>query len=298
MLDSRNTQEDRDEARRFNKSLNDLMEQKAAQYHERKGVGINFTQALWYSSDEMRPYLLSRIDCYHPNRLGQMKLAHLVWNGHNPNFTPTDAFFAEGFDSHDWCNQEYTTWDSCWYDGGDGQCGDEFICNIDASGWFKFGKESSKDEDHWIARDVRDLSGKSEVWAYFKHKRDHFDKDKSDWVAFDVWNGSNWVRVEKFKKIKDKIDKFSHDVKEKIDYIKVDTTVSSIKFKYRTKSILEKSKEFLKGYDSLDDSFLLPEDSDDIQSSLSKMLADERKKDADQVEWESISTYKHIKEKI
>ena len=32
MLDSRNTQEDRDEARRFNKSLNDLMEQKAAQY--------------------------------------------------------------------------------------------------------------------------------------------------------------------------------------------------------------------------------------------------------------------------
>jgi hypothetical protein len=198
ILDSRNTQEDRDEARRFNKSLNDLMEQKAAQYHERKKVGINFTQALWYGSDEIRPYFLSRIDCYHPNRLGQMKLAQLVWNGHNPNFTSTDAFFAEGFDSHDWCNQEYTTWDSCWYDGGDGQCGDEFICNIDASGWFKFGKESSKDEDHWIARDVRDLSGKSEVWAYFKHKRDHFDMDKSDWVAFDVWNGSNWVRVEKF----------------------------------------------------------------------------------------------------
>jgi hypothetical protein len=45
MLDSRNTQADRDEARRFNKSLNDLMEQKAAQFHQRKGVTINFTQA-------------------------------------------------------------------------------------------------------------------------------------------------------------------------------------------------------------------------------------------------------------
>jgi len=198
MLDSRNTQADRDEARRFNKSLNDLMEQKAAQYHERKGVGINFTQALWYSSDEIRPYLLSRIDCYHPNRLGQMKLANLVWKGYNSNFIPTDAFFNEGFDSHDWCNQEFTIWDSCWYDGGDGQCDDEFICNIDASGWFKFGKETSSDKEHWIARDAPDLSGKDEVWAYFKHKRDHFDNDNSDWVAFDVWNGSYWVRVEKF----------------------------------------------------------------------------------------------------
>ena len=36
------------------------------------------------------------------------------------------------------------------------------------------------------------------MWAYFKHKRDHFDNDNSDWVAFDVWNGSYWVRVEKF----------------------------------------------------------------------------------------------------
>jgi len=203
MLDSRNTQEDRDEARRFNKSLNDLMEQKAAQYHERKGVRINFTQALWYSSDEIRPYFLSRIDCYHPNRLGQMKLAHLVWEGHNPNFIPTDAFFNEGFDSNDWCNQEFTTWDSCWYDGGDGQCGDEFICKIDSSGWFKFGKETSKNKDHWIARNVWDLSDKAEVWAYFKHKRHHFDNDKSDWVGFDVWNGSHWVRVEKFKKDND-----------------------------------------------------------------------------------------------
>ena len=41
------------------------------------------------------------------------------------------------------------------------------------------------------------------MWAYFKHKRDHFDNDKSDWVSFDVWNGSHWVRVEKFKKDND-----------------------------------------------------------------------------------------------
>ena len=203
MLDSRNTQEDRDEARRFNKSLNDLMEQKAAQYHERKGVRINFTQALWYRSDEIRPYMISRIDCYHPNRLGQMKLAHLIWKGHTPDFTPTDAFFNEGFDGRDGCDQEFSAWDSCWYDGGEGQCGEEFICSIDASGWFKFGKETSKDIDHWIARDVGDLSGKAEVWAYFKHKRDHFDNDKSDWVAFDVWDGFSWVRVEKFNKNND-----------------------------------------------------------------------------------------------
>jgi hypothetical protein len=203
VLDSRNTQQDRDEARRFNKSLNDLMEQKAAQYRGRQSVDINYTQTLWYQSDAMRPYFISRIDCYHPNRLGQMKLAQMVWQGHDPNFPPTDIFFYEGFDSDDWCTQEFTSWSSCWYDGGGGDCGDEFICNIDNSGWFKFGKETFKDKDHWISRDVGDLSDKSEVWAYFKHKRDNFDGIDADWVAFYVWNGSSWVRVEKFKKYND-----------------------------------------------------------------------------------------------
>jgi hypothetical protein len=203
MLDSRNTQEDRDEARRFNKSLNDLMEQKAAHYSKRKGVVINFTQTLWYNSDQMRPYFISHIDCFHPNRLGQMKLAQMVWEGHNPGFTPTDAFYNEGFDSQDLCSQEFTEWDSCWYEGGWGDCGDEFICNNDSSGWFKFGKESSNNKDHWIARDVGDLSGNSEVWAYFKHKRDQFDGDRMDWVGFYVWNGLSWIQLEKFKKNND-----------------------------------------------------------------------------------------------
>jgi hypothetical protein len=203
LLDSRNTQADRDEARRFNKSLNDLMELKAAQFNGRKGVDINYTQTLWYRSDEMRPYFISRIDCYHPNRLGQLKLAQLVWQGHNPDFAPTDKFFYEGFDSEDWCAQEFTSWSSCWYDGGGGDCGDEFVCNIDNSGWFKFGKDTYEDKDHWINRDAGDLSEKSEVWAYFKHKRDNFDYLDTDWVAFYVWSGSSWVRLEKFEKYND-----------------------------------------------------------------------------------------------
>ena len=203
LLDSRNTQQDRDEARRFNKSLNDLMEQKAAQYQGRKSIDINYTQTLWYRSNEIRPYFISRIDCYHPNRLGQLKLAQMVWQGHNPNFMPTDVFFYEGFDSEDWCAQEFTSWSSCWYDGGGGDCGDEFICSIDNSGWFKFGKETYEDKDHWISRDVGDLSDKSAVWAYFKHKRDNFDYLDTDWVAFYVWNGSSWVKVEKFEKYND-----------------------------------------------------------------------------------------------
>ncbi|UCF93249.1 MAG: hypothetical protein JSW39_03560, partial [Desulfobacterales bacterium] len=82
-------------------------------------------------------------------------------------------------------------------------CGDEFICSIDASGWFKFGKETSNNEDHWIARDVGDLSDKSEVWAYFKHKRDQFDGDRMDWVGFSVWNGASWIEVERFEKHND-----------------------------------------------------------------------------------------------
>jgi hypothetical protein len=199
MLDSRNTQEDRDEARRFNKSLNDLMEQKAAQYQGRKQVQINFTQILWYRSDQIGPYLISHIDCYHPNRLGQMKLAQMVWQGHEPDFIPTDEFYFEGFDSDDWCSQEFTTWESCWYDGGWGSCGAEFICYQDSSGWFKFGKETGSNEDHWIARDVADLSDKSEIWAYFKHKRDQFDNDRSDWVSFSVWDGAVWIEIERFR---------------------------------------------------------------------------------------------------
>lgn len=203
VLDSRNTRASLDEARRFNKALNDLMEQKAAQHGGRKGVDINFTQKLWYSADEYAPYFVSRLDCYHPNRSGQLKLAQLVWQGHNPGYTPTEAFFFEGFDSEDWCAQEFTQWSSCWYEGGWGACGDEFICKNDASGWFKFGKETSNNEDHWIARDIGDLSDKDNVWLYFKHKRDGFDDDRMDWVAFYVWNGSSWVQLEKFKKNND-----------------------------------------------------------------------------------------------
>jgi hypothetical protein len=200
LLDSRNSQADRDEARRFNKSLNDLMEQKAEQYQGRRGVDINFTQILWYSSDVVRPYFISRIDCYHPNRLGQLKLAQTIWAGHHPEFTPTDEYFFDGFDDSDRCTQEFTSWSSCWYDGGDGegQCGDEFICSVDNSGWYKFGKESNDKEDHWLARDVGDLSDKSAVWAFFKHKRDGFDNDDMDWVSFKVWTGSNWQTIEKF----------------------------------------------------------------------------------------------------
>jgi hypothetical protein len=132
-----------------------------------------------------------------------MKLSQMVWEGHNPDFTPTDEFYNEGFDSQDWCSQEFTEWDSCWYEGGWGDCGDEFICNNENSGWFKFGKETSNNIDHWITRDVGDLSGKSKVWAYFKHKRDHFDNDKSDWVDFSVWNGSSWAQVERFRENND-----------------------------------------------------------------------------------------------
>jgi hypothetical protein len=202
MLDSRNDQADRDEARRFNKSLNDLMEQKASQYNGKKGVTIHFTQALWYSWDEFKPYFLSRIDCFHPNRQGQMKLAQLAWKGFSPAFTPTDAFFYEGFDSEDWCAQEFTTWSSCWYDGGRGSCGDDFICSNDGSGWFNFGKETGNDIDHWIARDVWDLSDKSEVWAFFKHKRNQFDNE-SDWVGFYAWTGSSWTILEQFRENND-----------------------------------------------------------------------------------------------
>ena len=203
MLDSRNTQADRDEARRFNKSLNDLMEQKAAQYQRRKGVAINFTQTLWYSSDIIRPYFISRIDCYHPNRLGQLKLAQIVWAGHGADFTPTDEYFFDGFDDDDECTQEFTTWDSCWEDGGDGECDKEFICSVDNSGWYKFGKESNDKEDHWLSRDVGDLSDKSEVWVFFKHKRDGFDNDDMDWVRFSVWTGTDWQTIEEFSENND-----------------------------------------------------------------------------------------------
>jgi hypothetical protein len=101
------------------------------------------------------------------------------------------------------CTQEFTSWDSCWYDGGDGQCGDEFVCSVDAGGWYKFGKESNDKEDHWLARDVGDLSDKSEAWVYFKHRRDHFDNDRQDWVSLRVWTGSAWQAIETFREEND-----------------------------------------------------------------------------------------------
>jgi hypothetical protein len=93
-----------------------------------------------------------------------------------------------------------------------------------------------------------------------------------------------------------KFDKSNGKVKEKENSLSTNPEETSIRGKYKAKSLLERSKLALKKYGAFENAFLSQEDSTDIQLGLSKMLADVRKKEEKEVQWESISTFSNIKE--
>jgi lysophospholipase L1-like esterase len=194
VLDSANTPLERDEARRFNEALNALFAKKAAEYNkEQDGVEIIFTNVLYDVS--IQPHYVSRLDCYHPNRAGQMKLAQELWKGFDPAQKSTFAFWFDEFDDQDWCTQEFASpWASCWYDYGD----PGFEIRVDGSGWLRVQKNTGRHRRRHVVRHVGDLSDMTRAWMSFNHKRENLD-DGGDRVTFKVHKDGIWHSVDRFK---------------------------------------------------------------------------------------------------
>jgi hypothetical protein len=192
VLDSANTQSERDEARQFNEALNDLFERKAMEYNGQNGMEIIFTNVLY--DTPIQPNYVSRLDCYHPNRAGQMKLAQELWEGFNPVQEGTYTHWFDEFDDQDWCTQEFASpWASCWYDYGD----PGFDIRVDGEGWLRVQKDTSHSRTRHVVRHVGDLSDMSRAWMSFNHKRENLD-DGGDRVYFKVYKDGVWHQLDQF----------------------------------------------------------------------------------------------------
>jgi lysophospholipase L1-like esterase len=193
VLNSANTAYDLDKAQQFNRALNTLLARKAAQYNGRNGVKIMFTNVLY--NTPIQPNYVSRLDCYHPNRAGQMKMAQLLWQAFNRTSTGVYAIWVDEFENTDWCTQELgLPWASCWYHYGD----DGFDILVDDQGWLKVQKDTGDQNRHFVVREVGDLSGMSAAWMSFNHKRENLD-DGGDRVYFKVYKDGVWHLLDQFK---------------------------------------------------------------------------------------------------
>lgn len=218
ILDSANSLASRDEARQFNRDLNNLFARKAQEYDGRNGIEIIFTNALY--DVHVEPNDVSRLDCYHPSRAGQMKLAQEIWRGllaarQNNVVAKVDSFghdqgFSEGkpvtaeetytywydeFNDADQCSEEFgASWASCWEDYGD----PGFDIRVDGQGWLRVQKDTNRNRRRYVVRHVGDLSGKVAAWMSFNHKRENLD-DGGDRVYFKVFKDGVWYLLDVFK---------------------------------------------------------------------------------------------------
>ncbi|HEY5928047.1 MAG TPA: hypothetical protein VIV11_40450 [Kofleriaceae bacterium] len=193
VLSSKSTATDRAEAAQFNIDLNNLMAQKAAQYNGRNGVQVKFTNALY--TQRVYPYYVSKLDCFHPSRAGQLALGSTLANAFVA--TPrTDAYFADEFENTDDCTQEFTTWGSCWQRVTPSQS--NIRVDYDGDGSLRIQKYTSQQQVGYAQRKV-DLSGKSSAWFSFVHRRDKFDSS-TDRVDFHVsTDGVAWTRLDYYQ---------------------------------------------------------------------------------------------------
>ena len=178
VLSSHSTNGDRTETRQFNLALNQLMSDKAAQYNGRNGVAVYYSDRIFEASVNLRPYHVSRLDCFHPSRTGQMFLANETWRGFDPLSVPASRYFFDEFDSQNYCAQEYTTWGSCWTEIGEnnGPSAGDIQINLH--------ELQARDNDKGIRRSL-DLDGMQAAWLQFNWRREGLDNN-DDYVSIDV----------------------------------------------------------------------------------------------------------------
>jgi hypothetical protein len=198
VLSSRSTDQDREEALAYVIALNELMARKARQYSGRNGVRVLFTDRTFRESDRIAPRHISRFDCYHPSRVGQMFLAGEIWTGFmlQGNVFGTEqetTVYVDEFNARDYCNEEQTPWPGCWTEvnddgtptGGDVQITSRVL--------------RVRDNGREIWRAVP-LEGADRAWVSFNWRRNNLDR-MADYVAFEVSpdGGANWVELDRFQ---------------------------------------------------------------------------------------------------
>ena len=193
VLDSRSTDADRAEARQFNLALNQLMAAKAAEYHGRNGVAVYYSDRIFEASANLRPYHVSRLDCYHPSRAGQVFLANETWRGFDPFTEPVSRYFFDEFDSQNYCVQEYTTWNSCWTEINENNGPSDGDIQINVH------ELRVRDKNKGIQRRL-DLGGMQAVWLQYNWRREGLDNnDDNVKIKVSPDGGVTWYQQQRIK---------------------------------------------------------------------------------------------------
>ena len=192
VLNSGSTDQDRLEARNFTVDLNRLMAQKARDWGGRNGVDVHYNDRLFYATPTIQPHHISRFDCFHPSRSGQMKFAYEIWSGFNLGNEQIKAIYTDEFDSTDYCTQEFGDWGSCWTEMNDD--------NVATSGDIQIAGNvlSMRRGSKQISRTM-DLRNVDHAWISFNRRRDNLDH-LGDFVDFQVSPdaGQTWNQLDHF----------------------------------------------------------------------------------------------------
>lgn len=194
VLSSKSTEQDVEEARQFTLALNALMADKAQEFDGRNGITIHFSNNLYSASARLKPYHVSRLDCFHPNRTGQHLIATEVWRGFNSQIGSSRKVFFDELDNQDYCSQEFTSWETCWTETGREDAGP-----LAGDVQINLGELRIRDNDKGITRGL-DLEGSEETWVSFTYRREELDRE-ADYVSFDVSPdaGQTWVEIDRFQ---------------------------------------------------------------------------------------------------
>ncbi len=192
VLNSGSTDQDRLEARNFTVALNRLMAQKARDWTGRNGIDVHYNDRLFYATPTVQPHHISRFDCFHPSRSGQMKFAYEIWSGFNHGNEQLKGVFIDEFDSIDYCTQEFGDWGSCWVETNDDNAATSG--DIQIAGNVVSMRSGSKQ----ISR-AMDLQHVDQAWLSFNRRRDNLDH-LGDFVEIQASPdaGQTWHLLEHF----------------------------------------------------------------------------------------------------
>jgi hypothetical protein len=197
VLSSRSTDQDRAEALEYLEELNTLMARKAREFSGRNGIRVLFSDHV-YRRTEIQPYHLSRFDCYHPGRAGQMFLADETWEGFmlQGNLFGTEhrpTVYVDEFNRRDYCNEDVTPWASCWMELNDNGTADGGDVQIDNA------RLRVRDNSRGISRAIP-LADRAKAWVSFNWRRNNLDRG-ADFVAFEVSpdGGQTWIELDRFQ---------------------------------------------------------------------------------------------------
>jgi hypothetical protein len=192
VLNSGSTDQDRLEAQNFTVELNRLMAEKARAWSGRNGIEVHYNDRLFYASPTIQPHHISRFDCFHPSRSGQMKFAYEIWSGFNHGNEQIKTIFIDEFDSTDYCTQEFGDWGSCWTETNDDNAATSGDIQIAGN------QLSMRRGSKQISR-AMDLQYVDQAWISFNRRRDNLDH-LGDFVNFQISPdaGQTWNQLDHF----------------------------------------------------------------------------------------------------